>query len=76
MDYLAKSAAPLAVPDKWHHVIAQILPGGRLLMVVDDQKALEAQQTEPTAPARYPGLWTWSRGQFDNVRIYTGEIAQ
>ncbi len=72
---LADAPQPLAVPGKWHHVIAQILPGDRLQLIVDDKLALDARARGPVTAAAYPGVWTWGTAQFDNLRIYTGWLA-
>jgi len=71
---LAKSDAPEArgVPNKWQHVIAQILADGRIQLYADGRLILEARDTAPSRLAAYPGVWTWGGGQFDNVRFYTG----
>ena len=62
----------LAKPNKTHHVIAQILPDGRLQLFVDDQLALQYKaKSLPTKP-RFVGLWTWAKAEFDNVRVYVG----
>ena len=66
------ATAPLVVPGKWHHVIAQILADGRVQLIVDGQLSIDYKGPTPGTP-RYPGLWTWGpEGIFSKVRIYTG----
>ena len=66
---------PLAqgVPNQWHHVIAQVLADGKAQLVVDGQLLLEFGEAPKPTVAGYAGLWTWHGGEFDNVRIYSGE---
>ena len=66
---VAAAEKPLAAPGKWHFVIAQILPDGRIQLFVDGQPALEARSKLP-AGARFAGLWTWSQAEFRTVRVY------
>jgi hypothetical protein len=61
-----------AVPNRWYHVIAQVLPSGRVQFIVDGKELLHAQTDARSIGAAYPGLWTWGGSEFDNVRIYSG----
>ena len=71
-DELAKSAAPLVQPGKWHHVIVQFLKNGRVQQIVDGQLSLDFQGKDP-GEAKFAGLWAWGRdGLFRKVRVYTG----
>ena len=60
------------MPNKWQHVIAQILADGRIQLYADGRLILEARDTAISPLAAYPGVWTWGGGEFDNVRFYTG----
>jgi hypothetical protein len=72
-EQVATSPKPLVEPGRWHHVIAQILPTGRVQIIVDDQMALDHPAPPPPAGPKFAGLWVWGpQGEFDNVRIYTG----
>jgi hypothetical protein len=73
-DYLAQASKPLPVANQWAHVIAQILPGNRLQLIVDDKLALDAPAGRPVVGGKYPGLWTWGAAEFRNVRIYSGSM--
>ena len=70
---LADSDTALAksVPNRWHHVIAQVLPDGVAELYVDGQPLLHAKLDPRPVAAAFPGLWTWGEGDFDNVRIFT-----
>jgi hypothetical protein len=61
------------VPNKWHHIIAQVLADGSAHLFVDGQKALDFTDAPPPRWAGYPGVWTWGGGEFDNVSIYTAD---
>jgi hypothetical protein len=68
-EQVAQADTPLVAPGRWHHVIAQILPHGRVQLIVDDQMALDYAGPEPGEP-KYPGLWAWqSDGIFARVRV-------
>jgi hypothetical protein len=70
-EQVATSPKPLVEPGRWHHVIAQILPTGRIQIIVDDQMALDYPAAPPPAGPKFVGLWVWGpQGEFDNVRIY------
>ena len=69
---VAQSGRPLAVPGRWHHVIAQVLPG-RVQLVVDGQVALEYKDPAPVTDADMAGIIAWSEAEFDNLRIFHGE---
>jgi len=71
-EQVAESQQPLARPNTWHHVIAQILPDGRIQLLVDDQLAVEYQAKGLPIRPRFAGLWTWATAQFDNVKVYVG----
>jgi len=62
---------PVAEPGRWYHVIAQVLPD-RVQLYVDGDLALEYEERHPLDGKRLPGIITWSDGEFDNVRIYSG----
>jgi hypothetical protein len=66
------SREPKAVPGTWHHIIAQILPGGRVQLIVNDQEALNYQQPTREVQPSFPGLWTWGEIEYDNVKIFQG----
>jgi hypothetical protein len=61
-----------AVPNRWYHVIAQVLPSGKVQLFVDGQELLTAKSDVKAARGAYPGLWTWGGSQFNHVRIYSG----
>ncbi|MDQ3814306.1 MAG: LamG domain-containing protein, partial [Armatimonadota bacterium] len=63
--------AAKATPNRWHHVIGQILPDGTAQLFVDGKLVLSARRPPPTKGAAFAGLWTWGGGQFDNVHIST-----
>ncbi len=68
----ATSERPLAQPGKTHHVIAQILPDGRVQLIVDGQLSLEHRGPVPTE-ALSAGVWSWGAPVlFSKVRIYSG----
>ncbi|MCE5238981.1 NEW3 domain-containing protein [bacterium] len=68
-EQVAQSAGPLVRPNTWHHVIVQILPSGKVQLIVDDQLSLE-QQISP-GEAKFPGLWSWgAEGSFRSIRIW------
>lgn len=62
----------LAAPDKWHHVIAQLLPGGWFQLFVDGRTLLTHKDPDAPDVLLNPSLWTWGGGRFDNVKIYKG----
>jgi hypothetical protein len=64
---------PLATPGKWHHVIAQVLPDGRVQLFVDNRIALEWKDPHPVRTADTAGIVAWDRADFDNLVIYTKE---
>ncbi|MCD6361326.1 MAG: hypothetical protein J7M38_10730, partial [Armatimonadetes bacterium] len=68
-EVLATGDGPLAEPNTWYHVIAQIF-GGKIQLIVDGQLALECTDPHPLKGRRLPGLIAWGEGEFDNVRIY------
>jgi len=69
---VATSPRPLIAPRTWHHVIAQVLPRG-VMLVVDDTVALNYRDPHPPRGADTAGLCAWGAGRFDNVRIYTAK---
>jgi hypothetical protein len=69
---VATSDQPLAQPNQWQHVIAQVLPDQRLQLIVDGQMALNYRGRSIPARPRFPGLWTWAKAEFDDVRVYAG----
>lgn len=69
---VATATAPLAEPNRWHHIIVQFLPDGRVQLIVDDRLALEHTMRYPDTQPHYVGLWTWAEAEFDNVRVYGG----
>ncbi len=69
---VATSEQPLARPNQWQHVIAQVLPDQRVQLIVDNQMALDHKGRALPARPRFPGLWTWAKAEFDNVRVYVG----
>lgn len=70
-DSSAASAAK-AAPNKWYHVIAQVLRDGTAQLIVNRKRVLEGRRSTPPKEPAFPGLWTWGGGEFDNVRIYGG----
>ena len=60
-----------ALPNRWYHVIAQILPNGTVQLYANEKKVLDIPGSSRPTEKAYPGLWTWGGGEFDNVRIYT-----
>jgi len=67
---VTKTDRPLPEPGKWHHVIAQVLPGGRAQLIVDDQLAVDYSGPEPQGQ-RFAGLWCWgAEGLFRRVRVF------
>ena len=73
-EQVAESETCLAAPGKWHHVIAQILPDGRVQLIVDDHLALDAKARRLSPRQRFPGLWTWGAAEFDNVKVLAGGL--
>ena len=70
-EQVAQADRPLVQPGKWHHVIAQLLPGNRAQLVVDGEVSYD-QVVTPGA-ARFPGLYAWgSNGEFRRVRVFSG----
>jgi hypothetical protein len=72
---VASSDAPVAKaePNKWYHVIAQVLPNGNAQLFANGKLVLEARPGVAPRRALYPGLWTWGGGEFAHVRIYAGQ---
>jgi hypothetical protein len=71
-EQVAQAEGPLVQPGKWHHVIAQVLPGGRAELIVDGQVSLD-QGIVPGA-AKYPGIYAWDApGDFRQVRLFCGQ---
>jgi len=72
-DRIGTSEAPeaKALPNRWYHVIAQILPNGTVQLYANEKKVLDIPGSSRPTEKAYPGLWTWGGGEFDNVRIYT-----
>ncbi len=71
-EQVAVNDKPLATPGKWHHIIGQVLDG-KVQLVVEGELALEYTDRHPVTAANMAGLIAWSKGEFDNVRIYTGK---
>jgi hypothetical protein len=71
---VASSDSPQAraVPNRWYHVIAQVLPGGKAQLFIDGNEVLATRGNVKSTPEAFPGLWTWGGSQFKNVRIYGG----
>ena len=71
---VASSDSSLAkgAPNQWYHVIAQVLPNGKVQLLIDGKELLTARSDPKTARPAFPGLWTWGGSQFRNVRIYSG----
>ncbi len=69
---VAQATQPVAVPGKWHHVIAQILPDGRVQLAVDGKLVLDYKDPQPIRTAETAGILAWGSGEFDWVKVYTG----
>ncbi|MBM3500296.1 MAG: hypothetical protein FJX74_16690, partial [Armatimonadetes bacterium] len=69
---VAVNTGPLARPNEWHHVIGQVFDG-RVQLIVDGELALEYEDEEPVTTADTAGLIAWGEGEFDNLRLYTGD---
>jgi hypothetical protein len=71
-DRVAAAETPEArgLPNRWQHVIVQVLPRGTTQLIVDGRIILSVPGRPGSAPPAYPGLWTWGGGEFDNVRIF------
>ena len=69
---LATSDRPLAKRGKWHHVIAQLLPRARFQLIVDNRIAVQGKTSRMLTSAKHPGLWSWGKAEFDNLRIFAG----
>ncbi len=69
---VAKNPKALVDPGKRHHIIVQVLKD-KVQMYVDGQKVLEYKDLEPPAKADRIGLYTYTAGCFDNVRVYSAE---
>ena len=54
-------------------MIAQVLQSGVVQLFVDNRRVLECRQTTALSGSRYPGVWTWGAGEFDDVKIYAAE---
>ncbi len=54
-------------PGAWRHVIAHVV-GGKVELVVDGGPTMQY-----TDPERLPGLIAWGEGEFDSVRVYSGQ---
>ncbi|MBT7165147.1 MAG: hypothetical protein HN904_20375, partial [Victivallales bacterium] len=70
---VVEAAGPKAIPDRWHHVIAQVLPDGRIQLLVDGKMALEYRDPKPIRAAETAGILAWGAGEFDWIRIYAAE---
>lgn len=69
---VASNEKPNATPGKWHHIIAQVI-GNRVQLIVDGELVLEYTDPKPLTAPDMPGLIAWGAGEFDNVRIYSGQ---
>ncbi|MEN6304173.1 MAG: glycosyl hydrolase family 28-related protein [Armatimonadia bacterium] len=68
-EQVAQADKPVVQQWKWHHVIAQVLPGGRMQLIVDGTMALD--QAGAPGDAKDPGIWSWgANGEFRKVRVY------
>ena len=63
---------PLIVPNRWHHVIGQVLRG-KVQLIVDGKLALEYVDPSPVKDADMAGVISWNDAELDNIRIYTGQ---
>ena len=70
---IAQSDKTKAIPGQWHHVIAQILPDGRIQLLVDGKTALDHRDPKPLRTAETAGILAWGPADFDWLRIYTAE---
>lgn len=71
-EQIAQLDRPLVQPNKWHHVIAQILPNNHAQLIVDGEMSMD-QPLQP-GEAKYPGLYAWgSNGEFRKVRVFGGQ---
>lgn len=61
-----------AAPNLWYHVIAQVLPDGKVQLIVNGRELLMVRHKPAFTDAAHPGLWTWGASQFNHVQVFTG----
>ena len=62
----------LIVPNRWHHVVGQVL-AKKVQLIVDGKLVIEYVDPDPVRNADMAGIIAWFEAEIDNVRIYTGE---
>ncbi|MCK5803325.1 MAG: hypothetical protein KAI66_10855 [Lentisphaeria bacterium] len=70
---VARTGKPNAVPGKWHHVVCEIDVGGEVRLGVDGHPVLSYSDPKPVVSADTAGVLAWGKGEFDNIRIFTGK---
>jgi len=68
----AQAEQPRAVPGQQHNIIAQVLPDGRVQLAVDGKLVLDYRDPQPIRTAETAGILAWGPGEFDWVKVYTG----
>ena len=71
-EVVGTNKGPLIVANRWHHVIAQVLPT-KVQLIVDGKLVLDYVDPAPVKAADTAGIITWYDAEIDNLRIYTGE---
>ncbi len=69
---VASNEKPNATPGKWHHIITKVI-GNQMQLIVDGELVLEYTDPKPLTAPDMPGLIAWGAGEFDNVRVYSGQ---
>ena len=62
---------PMIVPNRWHHIVAQVLPD-KAQLIVDGELVVEYIDSSPVTTADMAGFITWQDAEVEYVRIYTG----
>jgi len=62
---------PLIVPNRWHHIVAQVLPD-KAQLIVDGELVVEYMDPDPVTTADMAGVITWRDAEIEYVRIYAG----
>jgi hypothetical protein len=70
---VARAEEPKAVPGQWHQVIAQVLPDGRVQVLVDGKMAMDYRDPKPIRNTDTAGILAWGAGEFDWIKVYTAE---
>lgn len=69
---VATQDGPVAVPGQWYHVICEVSAAGEIVLAVDGKPALRFADPAPVRTADTAGILAWGEGEFDNLRVYTG----